>query len=190
MKKLFFVALLTLLADFSFAQKQVDDHSFGNLGETVQQDTSSSDEPMSFQEYKQKVCMEKGRFLELGSLAYNKYQSYNAMKWSGVALLSTGFALAAPVGIPLFLLLEEAYFINNVYSNSYVLWVSDEVPGIVCMSIGGGMMVAGAVLLGCMGIPLQQSYYYYVQGQKKSVSMNWHPTFGTGYAGAGLTVRF
>lgn len=190
MKKLFFFALLIFGAGFSFAQKQINNYSFGNLGEAVQQENVSSDEPMSFQEYKQKVCMEKGRFLELGSLAYNKYQSYNAMKWSGVALLTTGFTLAVPVGIPLLLCIEDLHYYNMPLSGDFYLWESNYTPGIICMSVGGGLMVTGAVLLGCMGIPLHQSYYYYVQGHKKSVSMNWQPTFGTGYAGMGLTVRF
>ena len=144
---------------------------------------------MSYWEFKQKVKLEKGTFLEVGTLAYQKYKSYNAMKWSGVALLATGFALAVPVGIPLYLCLWDVYSYYD-YTGVGHIWVQNDIPGIVCMSVGGGLMVAGTVLLGCMNSQLQQSYHYYVHGQKQSVSLNWHPTFGTDYAGVGLRMRF
>lgn len=70
------------------------------------------------------------------------------------------------------------------------IWVQNDILGSICMSVDGGLMVTGAILLGCMGTQLQQSYYYYIQGQKKSVSLNLHSSFGADYAGVGLTVRF
>ena len=100
-----------------------------------------------------------------------------------------GFAFAVPVGIPVLLCVYDAVPYTD-YTGSHLLWYNDDVPGIICMSVGGGLMVTGAILLGCMGSQLQQSYYYYVQGQKRPVSLNWQPTIGTDYAGVGLTVRF
>lgn len=151
--------------------------------------SEASEDPMPFWEFKQKIKIEKGTFLEVGSMAYQKYKSYNAMKICGWTFLATGFALAVPVGIPLYLCLGNVVYYYDYYGPG-ALYVPNDVPGIVCMSVGGGLMVTGAILLGCMGSQLKQSYYYYVQGQKKSVSLNWHPTFGVDHAGVGLTVRF
>ena len=149
----------------------------------------SSSEPWTYEEFKMHVKMEKGTFLEKGSMAYLKYKNYNTLKWCGVAFLATGFALAAPVGIPVLLCLNYAVPYVYYYGPG-AIWYNDYVPGIICMSVGGGLMVAGAIMLGCMGSQLKQSYYYYTQGQKKSVSINWHPAIGTDYAGVGMTTRF
>ena len=197
MKKVVLFSVFAFVMGFVFAQSDAVVAADGNLAETVQvgqnenlqQETMLTEDPMTYLEFKQKVKLEKGTFLEVGSLAYQKYKSYNAMKWSGVPLLATGFALAVPVGVPLYLCLGD-YLPYTDYTGSHLIKIYNDVPGIVCMSVGGGLMVAGAILLGCMGSQLQQSYYYYVQGQKRSVSLNWHPTFSTDYAGMGLTVKF
>lgn len=149
----------------------------------------SSGEPWTYEEFKMHVKMEKGAFLEQGSMAYLKYKNYNTLKWCGISFLATGFALAVPVGIPVLLCLNYAWAYVDYYGPG-VIWYNDYVPGIICMSVGGGLMVAGAIMLGCMGSQLQQSYYYYTHGQKKSVSINWHPTISTNYAGVGMTMRF
>lgn len=199
MKKVLFFSVFFCFYFYSFAQVQ-DDMCTINDSNMVEnllscpeksnfQVNTISEDPMSYWEFKQKVKLEKGTFLEVGTLAYQKYKSYNAMKWSGVALLATGFALAVPVGIPLYLCLWDVYSYYD-YTGVGHIWVQNDIPGIVCMSVGGGLMVAGTVLLGCMNSQLQQSYHYYVHGQKQSVSLNWHPTFGTDYAGVGLRMRF
>lgn len=197
MKKAVLFAALAFIMGFVFVQSNDVETVNGNLAENVQVGQSGdvqpasmfSEEPMSYLEFKQKVKLEKGTFLEVGSLAYRKYQSYKAMKICGWTFLATGFALAVPVGIPVLLCVYDAMLYTD-YTGSHLLWYNDDIPGIICMSVGGGLMLTGAILLGCMGSQLQQSYHYYVQGQKKSVSFNWHPTFGTDYAGVGLTVRF
>ena len=197
MKKAVLFSVFAFVMGFAFAQSDAVVSANGNLAETVQvgqnedvqPGTMPAEDPMTYWEFKQKVKQEKGTFLEVGSMAYLKYKSYNTMKICGWTFLATGFALAVPVGIPLYLCLWNVYSYYD-YTGVGHIWVQNDVPGIVCMSVGGGFMVAGAILLGCMGSQLQQSYHYYVQGQKKSVSLNWHPTFGTDYAGMGLTVRF
>lgn len=197
MKKTVLFSVFAFMMGFVFAQSDAVVAVNGNLTETVQlgqnedvqPETVFAEDPMTFWEFKQKVKQEKGTFLEVGSLAYQKYKSYNTMKICGWTFLATGFALTVPVGVPLYLCLGD-YLPYTDYTGSHLIRVYNDVPGIVCMSVGGGFMVAGAILLGCMGSQLQQSYHYYVQGQKKSVSLNWHPTFGTDYAGMGLTVRF
>ena len=88
---------------------------------------------------------------------------------SKVVVGATGSAFLIPIGVPL-------------------LFVG--LPGVIVMPLGGGLMVAGTIMLGCMGSQLQQSYDYYTQGQKRSLSINWHPTIGKDYAGFGMTMRF
>lgn len=124
---------------------------------------------MTYDEFKLAVRKEKGAFLERGSNAYLKYKKYNTLKWCGIASLATGYAFLIPIGVPL-------------------LFVG--LPGVIVMPLGGGLMVAGAIMLGCMGSQLQQSYDYYTQGQKRSLSINWHPTIGKDYAGFGMTMKF
>lgn len=124
---------------------------------------------MTYDEFKLAVRKEKGGFLEPGSNAYLKYKKYNTLKWCGIASLATGCAFLIPIGVPL-------------------LFVG--LPGVIVMPLGGGLMVAGTIMLGCMGSQLQQSYDYYTQGQKRSLSINWHPTIGKDYAGFGMTMRF
>lgn len=124
---------------------------------------------MTYDEFKLAVRKEKGGFLEPGSNAYLKYKKYNTLKWCGIASLATGYAFLIPIGVPL-------------------LFVG--LPGVIVMPLGGGLMVAGTIMLGCMGSQLQQSYDYYTQGQKRSLSINWHPTIGKDYAGFGMTMRF
>ena len=197
MKKAVLFSMFAFMAFFVFAQSDAVVAADGNIveavqvghNEDVQPEAVLAEDPMTFWEFKQKIKVEKGTFLEVGSMAYQKYKSYNAMKICGWTFLATGLALAVPVGVPLYVCLGDVIYYNDYYGPG-VLWVQNDIPGIVCMSVGGGLMVTGAILLGCMGSQLQQSYYYYVQGQKKSVSLNWHPTFGTDYAGVGLTVRF
>ena len=197
MKKVVLFAVLAFIMGFVFAQSNDVETGNENLAENVivgqggdvQPVSMFSEDPMSYLEFKQKVKLEKGTFLEVGSMAYRKYKSYNALKACGWTFFATGLALAVPVGVPLYLFLWDVYSYYD-YSGGGYIWIQNDIPGIVCMSVGGGLMLTGAILLGCMGSQLQQSYYYYVQGQKKSVSLNWHPTFGTDYAGMGLTVRF
>lgn len=124
---------------------------------------------MTYDEFKLAVRKEKGGFLEPGSNAYLKYKKYNTLKWCGIASLATGCAFLIPIGVPL-------------------LFVG--LPRVIVMPLGGGLMVAGTIMLGCMGSQLQQSYDYYTQGQKRSLSINWHPTIGKDYAGFGMTMRF
>ena len=83
---------------------------------------------------KMHVKMEKGTFLEKGSMAYLKYKNYNTLKWCGVAFLATGFALSAPVGIPVLLCLDYALPYTDYYG-SHLEWYNDYVPGIICMSV-------------------------------------------------------
>lgn len=197
MKKAVLFSVFAFVIGFVFAQSDgvvaTNENSEATIqvgqNEEIHPGTTLAEDPMTYWEFKQKVKLEKGAFLEIGSMAYRKYKSYNAMKWSGVALLATGFALAVPVGIPLYLCLWDVYSYYD-YTGVGHIWVQNDIPGIICMSVGGGLMVAGAVLLGCMNSQLQQCYHYYVHGQKQSVSLNWHPTFGTDYAGVGLTVQF
>lgn len=197
MKKAVLFSVFAFVMGFAFAQSDAVVSANGNLAETVQvgqnedvqPGTMPAEDPMTYWEFKQKVKQEKGTFLEVGSMAYLKYKSYNTMKICGWTFLATGFALAVPVGIPVLLCVYDAVPYTD-YTGSHLLWYNDDVPGIICMSVGGGLMVTGAILLGCMGSQLQQSYYYYVQGQKRPVSLNWQPTIGTDYAGVGLTVRF
>lgn len=199
MKKAFLFSVLVFVAGLLFAQDPSDAVAMSNEGAA---DNASlwqkgegqavlgvSEDPMSYLEFKQKVKLEKGAFLEVGSLAYRKYKNYNTMKICGWTFLATGLALTVPVGVPLYLCLWDVYSYYD-YTGVGHIWVQNVLPGLVCMSVGGGLMLTGAILLGCMGSQLKQSYYYYVQGQKKSVSLNWHPAFGTDYAGMGLTVRF
>lgn len=124
---------------------------------------------MTYDEFKLAVRKEKGGFLEPGSNAYLKYKKYNTLKWCGIASLATGYALLIPIGLPL---------------------LFEGLAGVIVMPLGGGLMVAGTIMLGCMGSQLQQSYDYYTQGQKRSLSINWHPTIGKDYAGFGMTMRF
>ena len=197
MKKAVLFSVLAFTMGFVFAQYNDAETRNDHLAVAIQveqdgefqQKTGLSEDPMTFLEFKQKAKIEKGAFLEVGSLAYQKYKKYNTMKICGWTLLATGAALAVPVGIPVMLCVYDNRIYND-FTGSHLMWYNNYVPGIICMSVGGGLMVTGAILLGCMGSQLQQSYYYYVQGQKKSVSFNWHPSIGTDYAGVGLTVRF
>ena len=153
--------------------------------EVILSGTSISPQTMSFDEFKQKVRREKGSFLDKKSLAYKKYRNYNTMQLCGWTLLSAGITMAVPVGVPV--LLCTGWWVGNGYGG---YWHSDYGPGIACINVGGGLMIAGAVLLGCMKSQLQQSYQYYVQGEKRYVSLDWHPSVGVDYAGVGVTVRF
>lgn len=197
MKKVMILVALIVLAGNVFSQELTCADVKENANETGSAfspalfgtSAVSSGEPWTYEEFKMHVCMEKGAFLEQGSMAYLKYKKYNTLKWCGVAFLATGFALAAPVGLPVLLCLDYAWYYTD-YTGPHMMWFNDYLPGIICMSVGGGLMVAGAIMLGCMGSQLHQSYYYYTQGQKKSVSINWHPAIGTNYAGVGMTMRF
>ena len=165
----------------------------------VQTETSIYPKMMSFNEFKQRIRREKGNFFDKGSLAYKKYKSYNTMKVCGWTLLSAGVAMAIPVGVPVLLCSYYSYYVSYpvydyygyyLYDNGHWEYYDDYGPGIACICVGGGLMIAGAVLLGCMKSQLQQSYQYYVQGEKRYVSLDWHPSVGVDYAGVGVTVRF
>lgn len=149
-----------------------------------------SDDPWSYKEYKLRLRMEKGAFLDQGSLAYYKYKNYQTLKWCGWSFLAAGFVLAAPVGIPVLLCLGDVRTVNFVWGDPVTYWDNNYVPGIICMSIGGGLMVAGAIMLGCTEVLLKQSYQYYIQGQQKTATINWQPAIGAGHVGVGMTLRF
>lgn len=142
-------------------------HSQNTLQPIDRENRFSKD--MTYDEFKLAVRKEKGGFLEPGSNAYLKYKKYNTLKWCGIASLATGSAFLIPIGVPL-------------------LFVG--LPGVIVMPLGGGLMLAGAIMLGCMGSQLQKSYDYYTQGQKRSLSINWHPAIGKDYAGFGMTMKF
>ena len=171
--------------------------------EVILSGTSISPQAMSFDEFKQKVRREKGNFFDKGSLAYKKYKNYNTMEVCGWTLLSAGITMAVPVGVPVLLCVYDSYYVDtshryydqwgnlvDVDYDGYWYYYNDMGPGIACICVGGGLMIAGAVLLGCMKSQLQQSYQYYVQGEKRYVSLDWHPSVGVDYAGLGVTVRF
>lgn len=139
---------------------------------------------LNYHEFKVKVRKEKGAFLGMESMAFKKYQAYKGLKAAGWASFSAGLVLLVPVGVPVYLL-------NDGYSYSYGYYWWTPVPGIVCMSVGGGLTLAGIVMLCCMNSQLHRSYQYYIQGQKRELSMDFHPTFGNNSSvGLGLTMRF
>ncbi len=147
---------------------------------------SSSTPYLSFHDFRVKVRKEKGAFLDMESMAFKKYQTYKWLKTAGWISLSVGVALAVPVGVPVFLFNDWYYVIGGQFY-SY----TDVVPGIVCMSVGGGVALAGVVMLCCMSDQLHRSYQYYIQGQKREMSMDFHPVVGPNSSvGFGLTMRF
>lgn len=115
--------------------------------------------------YKDRVRKEKGGFLEVNSLAYKKYRSYKANMISGAVLFSVGAGLFISVAV-------DWYFV--------VIWA----PGLA-------VMTTGLIQLCCLNHPLKKSYQYYINGDQKTATLNFHPYIGGNHTfGAGLTLRF
>lgn len=139
---------------------------------------------LTYREFKAKIRKEKGAFMDMESMAFKKYQVYKGLHIAGWSCFGAGLALAVPVGIPVFLL-------HSYFNYAERQWIWDPVPGIVCMSVGGGIAVAGIAMLCCKNTQLQRSYQYYIQGDKRELTMDFHPVFGShSSVGLGLTMRF
>ena len=114
--------------------------------------------------YKDRVRKEKGGFLEVNSLAYKEYRKYRTYLITGSVLFSVGGALM-------------------IVGGTFV--------PIYAAPIGAGMVIPGIVLLTLMNTHLQKSYQYYINGDRQTATLNFHPYIGGNHTfGAGLTLRF
>lgn len=125
---------------------------------------AKADFNMGFKAYKKQVIKEKGGFLGVNSLAYKEYRKYRTYLVTGSVLFSVGGALMVCGGtfVPVF-----------------------------CGPIGAGMVIPGVVLLSLMNTHLQKSYQYYINGDRQTATLDFHPYIGgNNMFGAGLSLRF
>lgn len=123
--------------------------------------------------YKDRVRKERGGFLDVNSMAYKEYRKYKANMISGAVLLSVGAGTFIGGMVVLF-----------TY-NDYELWpIGILVPGLA-------VMTTGLIQLCLLNHPLKKSYQYYINGDQKTATLNFHPYIGGNHTfGAGLTLRF
>lgn len=78
---------------------------------------------------------------------------------------------------------------NSLWLNCYDFyhtggWIGMWAPGLAVMTIG-------LIQLCCLNHPLKKSYQYYINGDRQTATLNFHPYIGGNHTfGAGLTLRF
>jgi hypothetical protein len=151
----------------------------------------------NFETYKMRVNKDKGTFLNNNSQAYREYLKYQNNKVAGSVCFSIGIAGLA-VGLP-FLgmaiddLIEVEYYDASTYyyTGNDEVWLTWLISGATTAGIGLILTIAGISELGTMNKHLTKSYHYYVNGEKQTATINFHPYFGVNKTvGAGLTVHF
>ena len=178
----------------------------------VEESVQSSQPSFSYdktgvQSYKLRLKKEAASFLDMNSLAYSEYTKFNTHKNVGWFFLSFGIP-ACCVGVPLMGVgLEECsrygldtqgwvvYEKDGEVVKEYYRWLySDQkmaIGGIATTAFGLVCIIVGAAEVVSANKHLQKSYQYYIQGEKQTATLNFHPYFGNyNTMGAGLTLRF
>lgn len=123
----------------------------------------------NFIQYKQRL-KDEGVFLSMNSMAYKKYHDYRTYLVTGTLLTALGGGLAVGGALA------------AIASPMYILYICP---------VGVGVMITGIVLLYLKNEQLKQSYQYYINGDRQTATLNFHPYIGGNHTfGAGLTLRF
>ena len=112
-------------------------------------------------------------FLDVNSLAYEQYKSYQQSKTLGRTYTILGISLLA-WGI-----VDAA------------LWITDDAIEAAEVAAGSCSLGIGIGLLCTKNIHLRKSYKYYINGEVKTASLDIHPYLGTkNVMGMGFALRF
>ena len=161
-----------------------------------------------FEAYKLRLKKEKGVFLDMNSLAFQEYLKYQKEIVAGSTCLALGIT-AFSAGVPFMVIYimdlyeyfgDPGYFLSRYgYTGrgTYDLYAASRVGdawligGTVSAGIGLALIIAGAVELGTVNKTLHKSYQYYINGDMKTATVNFHPYFDIhNTMGVGLTLRF
>ena len=133
--------------------------------------------------YKKAIVKQKGSFLDMSSMAYKEYLKYHKHVAAGATCTVLGLG-AFISGTTVFLISTDALsdWTNNREQNIF----SASLAG-----VGLTLFIAGTATLGARNKHMQKSYQYYINGEKQTATLNFHPYFDNhNTMGVGLTIRF
>ena len=114
----------------------------------------------------------------MNSMAYQEYQKYHKKVAAGGSLIGIGIP-AFSVGLP-FLIMGLEYGDMEL-----------GVPGSAVTGVGFLFILVGSIEIGTCNKHMQKSYQYYINGEKQTATLNFHPYFDNhNTMGVGLTIRF
>ena len=128
--------------------------------------------------YKKAIVKQKGGFLDMSSMAYQEYVKYHKRVVAGTTCTVLGLSalITATPFIAIGLVDEDAYM---------------TIPSAACAGVGLIFTIAGAATLGARNKHMQKSYQYYINGEKQTATLNFHPYFDNhNTMGAGITIQF
>lgn len=183
---------------------------------SVKEFTNVDNSKGSFDQYKTRLKSENGAFLDMNSLAYKEFISYRNNKLYGLIGLGSGLICSTIGTIVMVHYMNElnhdekfasSYDHEMAYASGsdreyyeskyweYYYYMEDDQHYINVGAITFGIGLVG-VAVGVLEIKtgkkhLQRSFQYYINGDNRTASLDFHPYFGSNNVmGMGLTLCF